>query len=202
VDGGSLFALGGSIQGGQGDPALDGPFGCPGTSGDGGDGLLLTGAAPTASLYGTVLLAGEAGEVSGACPQGLPGEPHVLVSGTLDQDTSWPVPHLAVDSPVRDGDPVGVSLTGAPHDLVWIAFSATPALQPIGGVVGPLTVGSPLILPIGSLGLAGAIAFHVPTFVPPGAEAQIYVVQALFVDALGRATLSEPAPLVELDAAL
>ncbi|MEM7307627.1 MAG: hypothetical protein AAF682_13195 [Planctomycetota bacterium] len=201
LNGGSLFALGGTIAGGTGTP-IGSPFGCTGTSGGGGVGLVLSGAAPAADLYGTALVGGAPGALlgSGACVEGPDGAPFDVESGTLSEQ-AWSTPIFAVDSPVRSGQPVGVSLSGEPNSLAWLAFSTSPAVLPVAGAVGPLVVGAPAIFGVGSLGPDGQLALQVPTFVPPGFEGLLYASQALFVDPLGGATLSAPAPVVELDAA-
>ena len=203
LDGGALFSLGSTIEGGQGTDLSDGPFGCEGVSGNGGAGIILTGADPVADLYDTQLLGGPPGEVGtkGPCTQGLPGAPSIVWAGVVN-DVPWAATHFSVTSPVRDGDPVGVSLAGQPGDLVWVAFSTSNTLAPFPGIVGPLWVGAPAVFPAGALGAAGQLAFDVPTFLSPGAEGLVYASQALFVDTLGNATLSQPAPLVELDASL
>ncbi len=206
LNGGTLFAMSSTIQGGKGTSVGGSPvFGCTGTAGDGGTGLHLDGSNPAADLYDTTVLGGPAGDVTGdpggTCNPGFDGVALIVDAGVVNQ-TAWAARDYAVTSPVRTNEAVGVTLTGQPNDLAWIAFSTATAVQPFAAIVGPLAVGAPLVLPIGNLGATGALAFSVTTFVPPGFEGLTYYSQALFVDTVGNATLSEPAPLVELDASL
>ena len=199
---GRLFSMGSVIQGGQG-TGVGSPFGCTGVSGAGGTGLLLTGSNPVADLYDTDLLGGLAGALSGTgtCTEGPAGSPLATEAGTVTQ-LDVAAKNFTIVSPVREFEPVSVTISGDPGDLVWVAFSTSPTLQPFPGIIGPLFVGSPLIFSVGALGITGELAFAGPAFVPPGAEGQMYYAQALFVDTLGQAILSEPAPIVELKASL
>jgi hypothetical protein len=197
LDGGTLFATATTIGGGPGKPVGSEIFGCDGTSGAGGDGLVVTNAG-VADLFGVTLLGGAPGALVGvgSCTQGPPGDPLVLFPGATAHQTPWPERHFVVASPVRSNEAIDVKLTGRPGDLAWIVFSSQPTLQTIAPVVGPLLVGTPVLVPLGVLP-TGEISFQTVTFVPPGFEALVYYAQPLFVDGVG-ATLGEPAPIVEV----
>ncbi len=198
VESGVLFSLSSAIQGGQGSP-IGSPFGCTGTSPDGGPAVFLTG---VADFYDTTLQGGPPGELLGAgsCTQGDPGQ-WVEGAGTWSLHP-WPERHLTVTTPVRTDELVGVDISVQQGDLTWLIFSSSRVIYTVWWVVGPLAVGgSPVIVPLGALP-AGQTSFSVQTFVPPGEEAHVYHVQPLFVDTLGFATLGEPAHVVELDASL
>ena len=203
IDGSFLFTSGSDLIGGQGADGLTSGPSCIG-GGLGGNGLTVYGASSQALLLDTSLQPGAGGLGSGACSPGLPGQPTFLFAGSAST-LPGSARALAVDSPVREGQPVSAVATGLPGELVFLGLASTQSL--------------PLLVPPwnGALHLGPGISVHFMGIVPPsgtlalgatapalapGVESAIGYLQPGFVSpTTGAITLGAPSALVVLDSA-
>ena len=156
VAGGSLFAAGCTLQGGEGGNGTSSP------GGDGGDGVRIDGAA--AVRLRDCVLAGGAPGAGGS--SGAPGLPSRLVLGTLET-LPGTQRGLEIQSPLRAGvDPVDLTFTGAGGDLVFLLWSTTGGMPPLylAVVSGSLTLdlGSLDGMQIGTLDPSGLLSTTAP----------------------------------------
>ena len=168
LDGGWLHASGGSITGGDGSHG-SGPFGCS-DGGDGGTGIVLTGANPRLRVLGTTIAGGEAGGTEGTCLPGVAGQDMDVLSGSV-QSLPYTPRSLSIPGPLRSGEQLVADLAGDPGDLVWAIVSPAqaPTLIPggtpfVGGALLP-DLGAGQVFVVGLLGPSGSLQLSLP--VPP-----------------------------------
>lgn len=193
---GSVVDGGWGGQGGTVEPN-DCPIGDP--SGPGGNGVQLEGT-PLASVSAldTIVSGGPAGFPSG---YGVPdGQDVVVVDGTY---TTLPgtAAGLLGDAVLTSGDPLALSITGAPGDeaFFYLSMSADRIEHPL--FTGPLLVGTPIVRRwrIGTIPANGRLDFTLP-FPPlaPGQLARTWFGQSVVTNAQG-AQAGAALPLVTLD---
>lgn len=199
----TLFASGGELHGGVGDPggtsAECSPFKA-GKGGDGGNGLEVD--APSAvTLLDNPFEAGLGGlaEINAVCPDGEDGEA-VVGDGTVTQ-LRGAARSLACTTPVREAEPFDLTFRGEPDDFVFGLAAAKPLLLDLPGFIGPLAVNAPfLTVPIGTLPASGESTIGLTAgTLPPGIDFFARYLQALHVTPGLDFYLSAPTVLVVLD---
>ncbi len=197
-----LFASGSTFQGGAGGGLSVAACGsCPLLSpGDGGPGLVMTGAGTLVYTLETQLLGGSAGLSAPTCAGGA-GGPGSLGGALVPLSGSGL--GLTASSPVRELGTLNVTLegpAGSPAFLA-IALDSTDAFLP--GFKGTLLVsasGPPIGL--GPLPPSGVLDLALPVpSLPPGFESLVLFGQSAFLDAASLTVLGAPAAVVVLDSA-
>lgn len=200
LEGGFLFAADTTFQGGRGGTAGTMLFGCTGqTSGAGGPGLVVDAGADAHALGGT-LAGGAGGDAFGDCTVGPAGAPSLVPDGALNA-VSWPAHGLEIASPVHAGEPATASFHGVAGEFAWFLFADQAGALFLPQVLGTLVLdlSSLGIVPVGFLDGAGTAQTGLLAPIAPGASAQRFLVQSLFLDPGSNAfTLSAPSALVVL----
>lgn len=198
--GGFLLAAGATLQGGRGGTAGTMLFGCTGqTSGAGGPGLVVDAGADAHALGGT-LAGGAGGNAFGDCTVGPAGAPSLVPDGALNA-VLWPAHGLEIASPVHAGEPATASFHGVAGEFAWFLFADQAGALFLPQVLGTLVLdlSSLGIVPVGFLDGAGTAQTGLLAPIAPGASAQRFLVQSLFLDPGSNAfTLSAPSALVVL----
>jgi hypothetical protein len=190
---GMLFAAGTRFEGGRGADGRDDCFMANG--GHGGDGLV----AP-ADSHGldNVTIAGGGG---GACGQGHPGGSGT--PGTTTEVLAGTSRVMLLATPARDQTAVPITFQGQPGDMVFLlvtrrtSFDYVPVLR--GVVLSPAPYFVRLEMGIGPASGSLESQLAIPDSWAPPSMASTYFVQAVFQDAQGVVTLSNPTNLVVLD---
>jgi hypothetical protein len=197
---GSFLALYGSaVQGGVGAPGNF--FTCDGEVG--GDALTLQDASSLVTL-GSQLTGGDGGTpFSGSCNAGPPGQPLIVVDGTVTP-LAGSARSLDVVSPVRTDEMVQATLTGLPGDRVWFRYSLAAGPGEASRFYdGEYLLAAPRIKAFSAtIPASGQLVVTAPApALAPGQESLIIHCQAFFRDPTGqRFVLSSPDAVVLLDA--
>ena len=177
LDDSSATLEGTTVMGGYGDTAV------------GGTGLVALNGSSLRSLQcgtsgGGGTPAGDAQMVDGSSMAlGLTGTAHALASV----------------SPVREGEPVSVTVQGAPGDLAWLALSLSPGWTPVFGGQHVLTLGSPFqLFALGPLGASGQLTLSSAVPSLGALESLDLVLQELSVGAGGGAKAAGPTTVITL----
>lgn len=191
-----------TVEGGPGGAGHAGAPCAAGGSGGPGFELLDTHFPPLVQEYASTIAGGAAGPAGGACGTGTPGPAHA-------GSTAWVVAlagaarSLEVTSPVREGQPIGWTLTGVPGDVAIVAFGTST----LGGAFGPSPSGALLVVPPFTIFAAGVLPASgiltgsaVLAELGPGIEGVVIAVQALFFDGTS-AHFGAPSPTLLLDQA-
>jgi len=206
LDGGFLFASGCEFVGGAGGKGFTytvaGVTHCT-DGGDGGDGLLATGAAAVFALDSsfTAGIAGNA-NINLGCTPGVAGEAVAAPAGALTLAAGL-ARSLQLPATLCAGSDATLALQGDPFSPVALAVSATPEFLFSAGLQGVLLAGAPFALFVpGSLDASGALnlAVHVPLLPAGSPEAQVLRVQPAFVGGSGHVVLGAPSMAVLVDA--
>lgn len=198
----TLFASGGEIRGGDGEPTSDTQC-FPSTAGAGGSGghaldaggpnsFLLLDNPVTPGLGGTT-------EPGAFCPDGSDGS--ILEGGASLTEVLGSARSLTSTTPVREGEVSQLVFRGVPGDLVFGLLSPAPDLLELLDVVGPLAVGPPLVFAaVGTLPAGGEVTIEFTAGgLHPGADFAVRYLQALHVTPASDYYLSAPTALVVLD---
>ena len=194
--GGSLFASGARLVGGDGADGTSASTWFP--CGDGGDGApgLILGPGPATQASATLL---DCEITGGAGGSALPGcQPGVGSEALVDPADGLSVLDgaargLVLNSPLAAGATLKVSAAGKPGDLVVLAFGlhAAPAAIPAWqGELLPGVVGSVLL---GSIPAGGELGFSTTAGLAPGASFGRLFVQAVHVEPTGKPVLGSAA---------
>jgi hypothetical protein len=200
-----LYSAGSTIRGGAGGSVV---IPCLEPCGDGGNGLILSGATTAGHLLDTVLEGGPAGCSGAGCGElwtGVPGEALVLVNGASASSIPGLERSLEGPSPMREATTAALEFSGKSGDLVHLVYSARPAFElflPWNGVwllerpglMGYRFMG--VIPPSGIL----QTSFAVPAL-PAALESSTLLLQSLHRDLTGRRWLGGHWALVILDSA-
>jgi hypothetical protein len=138
-EGGFLFLGGSRVSGGDGASALDAT--CL-DGGDGGDGLTLLGLFPVLESQDNAL-AGGAGGASLCGAPGADGAPSAVLTPAGITDLPGSSVTVVAAKPVSDGDPQTLTVTGAPGDLVLLAWSFLHDTTDVPGAAGWLLLFEP-----------------------------------------------------------
>ena len=138
-EGGFLFLGGSTVSGGDGASALDAS--CS-DGGDGGDGLTLFGLFPVLESQDNAL-AGGAGGASLCGAPGADGVARAVLTPAGITDLAGLSVSVVAASPLSDGDPQTLTVTGAPGDLVLLAYSLGHDTADIPGAAGWLLLFQP-----------------------------------------------------------
>jgi hypothetical protein len=190
IVGWGLIASGTSFIGGRGG---GGDYiGCT-TSGDGGDGLWISGA--QARLLDSPLTAGLAGNFY-TCTPGSDGQALVAVDGAVVTTLAGARRELSGPTQGTDNAQLALTVTGQPGDNVWLLSSSSNNFRHLTSPAGVAAVPWPLLLTVAPMGVIGASGVHmlnVPfgDFTDP-APGRVMYFQALCVDSTGRALLTGP----------
>lgn len=177
VSGWGVFASGSSIEGGRGG---GGDYiGCT-SSGDGGDGLVITDG--QAQLYDTAIVRGAAGSFF-TCTPGVGGQRVVASAAVVNEfDTR----HRSLGGPryVNDNSQTSFQFTGRPGDTVFLLVGSQPVFTYMAGSAGISTIRQPWVpLPVGVVGPSGSlnIPYTLPDITSPQAGFPRYF-QALAIN--------------------
>lgn len=190
VVGWGLFTSGTSIRGGFGG---GGDYlGCS-TSGDGGDGLWISGA--QARRLNSPFTGGSAG-VFYTCSPGSDGQALVAVDGAVVTGLAGGRRKLSGPTQGTDNAVLALTVTGQPGDNVWLLSSSSNNFRHLTSPAGVAAVPWPLLLTVAPMGVSGASGVHtlnVPfgDFTDP-APGRVMYFQALCIDSTGRASLTGP----------
>ena len=216
---GFLFAAGSNFHGGHGGDGSeeDGgppPFGtAAGDGGDGGHGIYLgsftSGAAPSdAVLMDNVTTGGFGGQggLGFYFPSGNPGamgQGEFLLTNATSTELSGTARVFGAPTVVREGDPVTLSVQGAPGDSVYLLQSPAPGYHlsiPFQGVV--LLGGLPSLKQAGVIPSNGTLQRSFPASdLGPGVQAGLTRMQ-MWLSGPSGITLTNPVALTILDAQL
>lgn len=217
VRAGSVLALNaGQCAGGQGGNGLPGhcspSFGTPvagGPAADGGPGLATEALAQSYTL-GTALQGGAGGVgIGGAncsgmlASAGAPGNPGAATSGPLTTFTGTPGT-FAGPTRARSGQPMPFTVTGAPGDAVYLAFSFDSQWQLIPALEGVYLFGAPARRALlGVIPGSGSLAVSLPAEVlPAGVLALERHIQVITRDQAGALQLGSFGVVTILDPSL
>jgi hypothetical protein len=213
ASGGFLFVSGSSFTGGSGADGADGFGDCtiggigPGSGGDGGNAIAVSGAAATARVLDCQLTAGDAGVMGGGTPtcgatNGTLGVTELAIGGASIVDV--PGPHRTMHSPMPAHE-LGVlplQFESAPGDRVYVFLSTGPRFldQPQFGGVSLLKTPIFYRAFMGVVPASGKLDVNLGiSNLPPGVEAVTWYAQEVVLDALGHRQLGGPATLCVLD---
>lgn len=150
-----VLVAGGSVTGGTGGVN---DLAAPG--GDGGDGIVLTGASELRELADTTVAGGQGGlggdgQGSSGTPRQVSGDQTVFAATSRD---------YTIGGPSRESGIVTLSYDGEPNDLVGIFVALAPDAIPLKSAKGTFLLGAPLFgnlltLPIDA---TGSTSFDVP----------------------------------------
>lgn len=203
VHGASFFASGSTITGGDGSHLVDPWFGC--AQGAGGSGLAMSAGTSVAQVgvLDTAVQGGSGAEGCGSLPMHGPD-----YSGSGDLLT-LPGAHrtLAVNSPVREGETLSLSLGGAPGEFALLLLGA-----PAATLTGPAAWSAwnaPLLLSanasafvLGAVPASGALELSFPV-AELGVDALTVAAQSAFLDfGAGGVRIGPTASVALIDAAL
>jgi hypothetical protein len=165
----------------------------------GGDAVVLENTS-FAVLRDSVVQGGEGGD-----PGCADGE-DLLTLGGLASSVAGGSQRLALESPVREGELVAVTLHGSPGDRVWIRLALAPAPGAAPAVMdGELLLSAPIVNHrAGLVPASGSLTLNAPApALAAGVEGQAFYLQAIVRSAAsGRFQASVPSTLVVLDSAL
>jgi hypothetical protein len=187
------------IEGGQGAPP--GP-GCVPPTGNGAVALSLSGAA-TATLTGTALFGGAAGDGSG-CGSGLPGAASDA-PGSISTNPFGFLRALEAPSPLRESERFLLSFHGLPNEKAFCMWSLEPGFAALPALSTVLALGNAVtIFPVGVVQGGGAVPLSlVATELGAGVEfATIYaqpIFYAPFLPPGAAWSLGAPSAIVVLD---
>lgn len=201
-EGGFLFLGGSTVSGGDGASALDAS--CS-DGGDGGDGLTLFGLFPVLESQDNAL-AGGAGGASLCGAPGAGGAPRAVLTPAGITDLAGASVAVVAASPLTDGDAQTLSVTGAPGDLVLLAFSFGHDTADIPGAAGWLLLFQPAELLTRTLLPASGSATLTQVLPGPHLSAHIealtFYVQPIALRAGGELVYGSPTGFGILPAAL
>lgn len=200
VGGSDVFASGSTFRGGDGGDAFVNAFFDCFDAGDGGHALEFV-TPGSATLLDTGLLPGEGGEplLEWACNPPSPGSP-VAGTGTVTMLT-LNARAQAIAAPVRDGDLLVATHSGADGDLVLALFSLSLAPTPFLSVLNGPILPDLLSLQFTTLGVvppSGELTTNFTVSFGQAGAAGIAYVQGLFLTPGGDAIVSGGEPLIYL----
>jgi hypothetical protein len=150
-DGGFFFASGTDLFGGKGNNGVTitvsgFPPVCH-NGGPGGNGLVLSGVAPSAQLLGCSITPGAGGmaQTQLGCTNGLAGQTTVVNSGTVTFLSGVPRQYRAT-SPIRGGQSTTLTFQAPAGEAVGLAYWIAPGNVFLPAVLGPLLIGFPPVL--------------------------------------------------------
>jgi hypothetical protein len=204
VNSGEVLVTGSSLSGGPGGQGSAQEVVIPcGPGGPGGPGLELGAGAPAVRLR-SVTLTGGAGGPPGTgvgCNNGPPGPQQSVASGSVTP-LLGPARSLDADRVLREGDPLTVTLQGAPFENTWWVVSATPAF--VSDVFGGsnFLVGDPFVFfPLGPTDGTGQLVLnHTLNSLHPAIVGVTVHQQVFFTSAPGQFVGSGGRSVVLLDA--
>lgn len=199
VDGGTVYASGSTITGGDGDELFTSSCRANG----GGDGVWTAGGGGVVRLLDSALVAGlGAVDGTGVCPDGPAGVPSTLGAGDVLDVLVGDARNYSTASPLQQGDDVVLEFEGQPGDLVYLGVNAGPGgfgfeFPALRGPVLTLGATVPDISLQGTIDATGALTVTIPggPITVAGAFAS-FVSQPLFVG--GGLTVADGSQLVIL----
>ena len=196
IEGGLLVLEGSSVTGGEGGGQFDPGLGLclPIKT---GDGLQLASAATAISLDTSIQ--------DGGCFPGADccthGDDVEVGPGSSYQPLPGPSANFTLASPLPDGQPATLDVSGAPGDLPLLLVATS--LGPVNWFAkysGALVAGSPFLLLLAPIPAGGTLAvpFGFPDALPPGTGSTVFLQGAVF-KATGGGLLSDPFTLTTFE---
>ncbi len=168
ADGGDeLFVTGSSLTGGGGGHGLEPSPPDPCTNGgNGGHGLGIFAASSLVRTQDSVFTGGLGGAGGAGCADGTDGAEVFVAAGPGPVSIAGTTRSLSGNSPVREGQTLTLSLTGAPDDVAFLLYSVGQEHAFVPGFNGALLLASPFTVVPSSLPLGPAGALDLPVTVP------------------------------------
>jgi hypothetical protein len=197
----TFYASGCTIRGGAGVLIPTSAIGC--VQGMGGPGLRLDASEGVPHLYTLASSIQGGSGASGCGPAPIDGP--ALVGTFAGQTLAGGTRGLVADSPVREGQTLGLSFSGAPGELALV-LAGTPSNAAFSGLpyLAPQLIGAPLqLLVAGSVPASGVLGLALTIAeLGVGIEALGLHMQPAFIDTLAQSgQLGTPSHIVLVDAA-
>lgn len=207
TSGGELLVSGTTMIGGGGGDGLqpDGAVPCTdgGPGGDGvGDDIFAFGNPTDVWLHDVVMSGGTGGLGGSDCQTGSAGLPRDFATSEVT-DLAGSYRSVSTGGPVREGQPIVVTIEGEAGDSVHLLLSLEQEHAIVPALRGALLLAAPIALDPLVLPASGTLQLSVPApELGPGVEGILAFIGAGFIDVNGDKHLGAPTSLAILDAAL